>query len=73
MACTSSRVRFQRCRRRRHSRGVGHARCELLRGSYQAASVLAGTVTVQITAPAWLMINLERDTRIDVTTIPAVS
>jgi hypothetical protein len=41
---------------------------ELLRGSYQAASILAGAVIVQITALAWLMISLGHDTRIDVTT-----
>ena len=40
---------------------------ELLRGSYQAASILAGAVIVQITALAWLMISLGHDTRIDVT------
>lgn len=46
---------------------------ELLRGSYRAASILAGAVIVQITALAWLMITLAQDTGIDVTTIPAVS
>jgi hypothetical protein len=46
---------------------------ELLRGSYRATSILAGSVIVQITALAWLMISLAHDTGIDVTTIPAVS
>jgi hypothetical protein len=46
---------------------------QLLRGSYRAASILAGAVIVQITALASLMISLAHDTGIDVTTIPAVS
>ncbi len=45
----------------------------LLRGSYRVASILAGTVIVQITALAWLMISSGHDTHIDVTTTPAVS
>jgi hypothetical protein len=46
---------------------------ELLRGSYRSTSILAGAVTVQVTALAWLMISLAHDTGIDFTTIPAVS